>query len=70
MEFDLNEIIVGWKNYIFPNKEVEKIATNRMITCLKCKDHFQKKTKRCGICGCFMPAKVRNINSKCPIKSW
>jgi len=64
----LNEIISGWKNYVFPNKEVEKIATERMLTCLDCSK--LKTNKRCGLCGCFMPAKVRSIKSKCPLNKW
>ena len=70
MKHNLNEIIVGWKNFIFPSEEVEKIATNRIITCLDCTDHFQEKEKKCGICKCYMPAKVRNLKSTCPIKKW
>ena len=69
MKYNLNEIIIGWKNYIFPNKEVEKIATNRMITCLDC-EKFKIKERKCGICGCFMPAKVRNVDSTCPLNKW
>lgn len=69
MNKGLDEIIIGWKNYIFPNKEVEKIATNRMLTCLDC-PKFKKNTNRCSLCGCYMPAKVRSINSTCPIKNW
>lgn len=65
---NLNEIISGWKNYVFPNKEIEKIATNRMLTCLDCER--LRKDNRCNLCGCFMPAKVRSIKSKCPIKKW
>ena len=68
MSTKLGEIISGWKNYAFPSQEVEKIATNRMATCLDCPK--LKKDNRCGLCGCFMPAKVRSINSTCPLKKW
>jgi hypothetical protein len=64
----LEEIISGWKNYVFPNKEVEKIAKHRISICLKC-DRL-KSNKRCGICGCYMPAKVRSLKSKCPKNLW
>lgn len=64
----LNEIITGWRNYVFPNKEVEKIAIKRMTICVGC-DKL-KSDNRCGQCGCFMPAKVRSIKSTCPLKKW
>ena len=64
----LSEIISGWKNYVFPNKEVEKIATNRMMTCLDCPK--LKSNKRCALCRCFMPVKVRSMKSTCPLKKW
>lgn len=66
---DLSEIIIGWKNYIFPNEEVEKIATNRMISCLNC-TKLINKSKKCSVCGCYTPAKVRSLKSKCPINKW
>lgn len=62
------EIISGWKNYVFPNKEVEKIAVQRILTCIECPKFTSKKT--CGICKCYMPAKTRSINATCPLKKW
>lgn len=64
----LSEIISGWKNYMFPNKEVEEIAIKRMETCINC-DRL-KPDNRCGICGCFMVAKVRSLKSTCPLDKW
>lgn len=64
----LEEIYTGWKNYVFPNKQTEELAKKRIKTCLNCQKLTKKKT--CGICGCFMPAKVRNPQSSCPIKKW
>ena len=64
----LNEIIAGWKNYIFPNKDIEKLAIDRMEICLACPK--LKDNKRCAMCGCFMPAKVRSELSTCPLKKW
>jgi hypothetical protein len=64
----LEEIITGWKNYVFPNKEVEELAKERIKICLNC----SKLTDRnfCSICHCYMPAKVRSYRSSCPIKKW
>lgn len=63
-----NEIVSGWKNYIFKNKEIENIAKERLKTCLSC-DKITLKNK-CSVCGCYVPAKVRSLNSKCPNKKW
>jgi len=65
----LEEIYEGWKNLVFPNKETEELAKKRIKLCVSC-DQFKQVTKRCGACGCFMPAKVRSEQSKCPLNKW
>jgi hypothetical protein len=64
----LLEIYDGWKNYAFPSPKVEEKAKKRINICVGC----DKLTKRnyCKICGCYMPAKVRSLKSKCEIKKW
>lgn len=64
----LNEIYDGWKNYIFPSDEIEKIAKKRIELCVSC-DKL-KTGDFCGVCGCWTPAKVRSENSQCPIGKW
>ena len=64
----LSEIIVGWKNYTFPNQYVEKIAKNRIEVCVDCPK--MRKNKVCSVCGCFVPAKARSVSSKCPLSKW
>ena len=64
----LEEIYVGWKNYIFPNQDVEIEAKKRIAICVNC-DKF-KANNTCSLCGCYMPAKVRSIKSHCTIKKW
>jgi len=70
----LEEIYIGWKNYIFKSEEHEELAKKRMAECIDCED--DKKVKqltnlnRCKQCGCYMPAKVRNEGSQCPIGKW
>ena len=64
----LDEIINGWKHYIFKNPLVETQAKERITICVNC-EHF-KPTKVCNICNCFMPAKVRSVNSTCPKGKW
>ena len=67
----VNEIINGWKNFAFPNKKIEELAIKRLLICTdknKCK--AMKPNKGCGICGCYIPAKVRSPKSHCPKKLW
>lgn len=66
----LSEIFEGWKNLVFENPQIEAEAKRRMTICVKndCKKFTTSKT--CGICGCYMPAKVRSSKSHCPIAQW
>lgn len=64
----LSEIYEGWKNLVFENKEVEEEAKRRMAICVPCKnlsDH-----NYCKLCNCYMPAKVRSLQSRCWDKKW
>jgi hypothetical protein len=63
MDIVLKEIYDGWKNVIFKNAKIEKLAKDRIKLCVGC-DEFTK-LKTCKNCGCYMPAKVRSIKSKC-----
>ena len=64
----LSEIYNGWKNYFFPNADMEALAKERMEICVKCKDLRENNT--CKLCGCYMPAKVRSRKSKCVDGKW
>ena len=64
----LFEIYNGWKNYTFPNPEIEKLAKQRIAKCVCCNKFRNNKT--CSICKCYMPAKVRSVKSTCPLKYW
>jgi len=66
----LEEIYSGWKNYIFPNPQIEKIAKERIAICVKNDCAKFRSNNSCAICGCYMPAKVRSEKSHCPIKKW
>lgn len=63
-----NEIVLGWKNIVFKSEEVEKMAKDRLLSCLKCQ--YITKRKTCSKCGCYIPAKVRSEKSKCPKNYW
>jgi hypothetical protein len=66
----LNEIFEGWKNYIFPSPEIETEAKRRITICVKNECGKFTKNKTCRLCGCYMPAKVRSVKSRCPIQKW
>lgn len=68
MNQKLQEIYSGWKNLIWKNPEIEKIAKERAKICSVC-PHITK-IYTCGICSCVITAKVRNLNSNCPDKRW
>jgi hypothetical protein len=47
----------------------QHVAQARYDVCKQC-DKFITTTKQCGKCWCFMPAKVKFINSECPLDKW
>jgi hypothetical protein len=61
------DIVEGWKNYVFKSEHAEKVAKARASICSTCEHNAGK---RCGKCGCVLSAKVRSMNSKCPINKW
>lgn len=64
----LTEIYQGWKNYAFPNPQVEEVAKRRIAICVDCPK--LKPNNTCMLCGCYMPAKVRSLKSHCRLKKW
>lgn len=82
----LNSILTGWKNFIFINPQIEKLAKVRAEICAGC-DHadieypFKKwipEEKRieiikglgCDKCGCPLLSKLRSPLEKCPLDKW
>lgn len=63
----LEEIITGWKNVAFENKEVENIAFERAKICASCPFN---EANSCTKCGCPLIAKTRSPKSKCPEGKW
>lgn len=43
-------------------------AERRASICDKCP--FKKRLNRCDLCGCYLPAKVRFVQSECPDNRW
>lgn len=63
----MSEILSGWKNFIFINDEVEKLATTRAEICAGCKFNVNSRCKKCG---CPLIAKTRSPHSRCPLNKW
>lgn len=67
------EIASGFGNLLkntfkLSDAKVEEVATARAAVCQACE--FGKDRTRCGKCGCVLAAKVRSMNSSCPINLW
>jgi hypothetical protein len=66
------EILDGWKALVWKDPERERLAQYRSLHCGIC-EHLSTTAKYylyCNRCGCYIPAKVRAIGSKCPINKW
>jgi hypothetical protein len=71
----LNEIATGWANIVLKPKHVERIAKARMNICSTCEwnSRFHSSVRpdvHCVKCGCTLVAKVRSMESECPIAKW
>jgi len=71
----ITEILTGWKNLIWENKEVEELAKKRLEICVECPKRSDypgdmKFTSYCTACGCTLQSKMRSPNSHCPDKNW
>lgn len=84
MENRLMAIISGFKNYVFPDKNIEEIAHKRAAICAACPlavttmmkqllpDDSIKEIEglKCSECGCILSAKVRQAYESCPKNKW
>lgn len=59
----LKRIIAGWKNLVFENPEVERIALARIKVCASCK--YLSRLGICKQCGCPIKAKARSLEETC-----
>lgn len=66
----LINIIKGWFFYLF-NKH-EKLATQRISICKKCKSltHVEFLGDVCAECGCAIEAKARVRDEYCELNKW
>lgn len=47
----------------------EELSKSRLNTCNSC-EHLLKLTGNCKKCGCFVAAKTKLKQQKCPINKW
>jgi hypothetical protein len=69
------EILPGWKNLVFHDPAIEKMALERGEICRTCEFMNRgvihaKYGRKCSVCGCPIAAKVRSPTSKCPKDKW
>lgn len=62
-------ILDGWKNSIWKNEEVEKVALERATICSTCNSNIRNVCKECG---CPLHAKCRSMKetNKCDLGKW
>ena len=63
----LSSIFDGWKHLIWKDKEVEKIAKDRAEICADC---GLNRNGFCKQCECYLSAKIRSVEEKCPLDKW
>lgn len=82
--FKLQRIANGWKNYLFADQRIEKLAHDRAAVCAECphavygtyeklmKDWSLKKVEgmKCELCGCPLSTKLRAEFEHCPENKW
>ena len=80
----LSQIINGWKNFVFKNKETEAMARSRAEICAVCDkakvgwfeqimpDYSIKNIQGlvCGECKCPLSTATRSEDYNCPLKKW
>jgi hypothetical protein len=68
----ISEILNGWGNLAkhaigILDDDTKSISENRLEICNSCEF---RQNNICGECGCFLPAKVLSMDSKCPKDKW
>ncbi len=80
----LQRIIEGWKNYIFPDPQIELKAKYRALRCASCdfnRDILDNEITGflkplglmipvCTKCWCPIEAKTRSMDAECEINRW
>lgn len=78
----ITEIVNGWKNVVFKDAEIEKLAKKRALICDECpsastgknfdlyKGEVVELKGYCTECGCPFMAKLRSEETKCDLNKW
>jgi hypothetical protein len=79
MKINFAQIYEGWKNNLFPAKEmtekINAVSAERMAICEAC-DLISTKHKtirpdvHCTDCGCMLSAKTKCLSCACPLNKW
>ena len=65
----IKNMVVGYTKVIRGKKY--EFTDSRVRICQKCQmNYWVKKTLWCSLCKCFIPAKARVKDEKCPIDKW
>lgn len=66
----IKHIIKGW--YYSLRGFNYELMEQRMEQCKNCSEilYLTKNVTECNICGCFLDAKTRVEEEKCPLKKW
>lgn len=77
---ELNKIYEGWKNHLFPDKDLKDIidivSTERLKVCEGCEWHSKNHStpwrpdEHCTHCGCTLASKTKCLTCECPLKKW
>lgn len=59
------KVLVDGENPIISDEEYER----RLSICNDC-ESFEKSSKRCSLCGCFMSTKAKLSTANCPALKW
>lgn len=79
----LASIAEGWKNYVFPSKDIEALAKDRAEHCASCEEAVKAKFEVitdnrikvienfiCNHCKCPLTTKLRSQSESCPLQKW
>lgn len=78
MKIEPSKIFEGFKNDLFPPKElkrlIEEVSQERLSICKDCPFNTTpgkiKSWSRCGACGCFLKQKTKCLSCNCGIEAW
>lgn len=63
---DMGKDVIVDGNSIIASEDKQ---SERLQICNEC-SQFNKQSKRCYLCGCFMENKIKFNSSKCPASKW